>query len=73
MTFVHHQLVVLGIMQQCLLGSFTVCCQYNVNLRRDDGEVFLSRWPLIEVVCVAWFFHNIAGCVVEVSISLSLL
>lgn len=41
-------------------------------LGRDDGEVFLSRWPLVQVVHVAWFFHNITGSVVKVSISFGL-
>lgn len=43
------------------------------DLRRDNGEVFLSRWPLVEVVHVAWFLHYVTGSVMEVSISFSLL
>lgn len=50
----------------------TFSYQYSADLRRDDGEIFLSRWSLVEVIHVAWFFHNVTGSMVEVSISFSL-
>lgn len=45
-------------------------CLSDTNLWRDDGEVLLSRRPLVEVIHVPWLFHHVACSVVEVSISL---
>lgn len=41
----------------------------EADLWRNDGEVLLSRRPLVQVIHVARFFHNVTGSVVEVRVS----
>lgn len=43
------------------------------DLRGDNGEIFLPRRPLVEVVNGAWLLHYITGSVVEVSVSFRIL
>lgn len=41
-------------------------------LWRNNGKILLTAFPLVEVVNVARFFHHVAGCVVQVSVSASI-
>lgn len=43
----------------------------TTHLRRQDGEVSLATLPPVHVVNVSWLLHEVAGHVVQISISVS--
>jgi len=43
----------------------------TTHLRRQDGEVSLATLSPVHVVNVAWLLHEVAGHVVQISISVS--
>lgn len=43
----------------------------RTHLGRQDGEVSLATLPPVHVVDVSWLLHEVAGHVVQISISVS--